>query len=137
MIIEEIRNIQSSKKDLRNFGLAVGTVCLGLGGLFFWKERPVWPWFGGFGLFLVCGGFLFPNVLKPLQKIWMSFAVVMGWIMTRIILSILFYLVITPISVIASLAGRRFLDQTDPSADSFWQQRGHDDTSKERCEKQY
>ena len=40
----------------------------------------------------------------------MTFAVILGWFMTRLILSILFYIIITPIGLIARIIGKDFLN---------------------------
>jgi hypothetical protein len=138
MLIDEIRAIPSSRRDLRNFGLVVGGVLLALALFLFWKERPAWPWLGGIGVCLVGLGLLLPSVLLPLQKVWMTLAVLMGWVMTRVILSVLFFLVLTPIALVAKVAGKRFLDRRHgESADSYWRPREDHSAGRERYEKQY
>jgi hypothetical protein len=138
MLREEIRNIKSTRRDLRNFGFAVGGVILALGFFLLLKERPAAPWLLGLGALLVGFGVLFPAPLKPLQKIWMSFAVVAGWVMTRIILSVLFYLIITPIGLLARIMGKRFLDLTwDDSVESYWNRRETERHAREQDEKQF
>jgi hypothetical protein len=124
MIIEEIRNIKSDRKDLRNFGLAVGSVLFIIGGVLLWRHRPAWPYFLGAGGALILLGLAVPRVLKPLQKAWMALAVVMGWVMTRVILGVLFYLVFTPIGLTARIFGKRFLDLgRKGKKDSYWNYR--------------
>ncbi|VAX32560.1 hypothetical protein MNBD_NITROSPIRAE02-710, partial [hydrothermal vent metagenome] len=92
MIIEEIRNIKSQKKDLRSFGLTIGIVAGLIGGLLLWRHKDHYPYFLAVsGIFIAFGLFL-PNLLKPLQKAWMTLAVLMGWVMTRLILFVLFFL---------------------------------------------
>ena len=39
----------------------------------------------------------------------MIFAAILGWIMTRVILSLVFYLIMTPIGLITRLLGEDFL----------------------------
>lgn len=138
MLIEEIKSIKSTKKDLRNFGLAVGAVLLIIGGLLFWKERPSHPYFLGIGSFLMASGLIFPGILKPFQKVWMALAVVLGWVMTRVILSLLFYLVFTPIGIIARLAGTRFLElKWDKKAKSYWNYKEDKEVDKSSYERQF
>lgn len=51
----------------------------------------------------------------------MGFAVIMGWIMSRLVLSILFFLVITPISILARVFNKKFLEiEFDKDADTYW-----------------
>ena len=124
MILEEIKNIKETKKDLRKFGITVGTVLVVFAGLLFWNEKETFLYFGIIGLFLVLSGLIIPVILKPLNKIWMTLAILMGWFMTRVILTILYYLVLTPIRILATLFGKNFLDLTiDKSTKSYWEVR--------------
>lgn len=121
MLIEEIKNIKSGKSDLRKFGITVGIVVGLIGGLLLWKDRESYPYFLTISVFLIVSGILFPKVLLPLQRVWMTIAVIMGWFMTRVILSILFYLVFTPIGLIARLMGKEFLElKIDKRRESYW-----------------
>ncbi len=134
MIAEDIRNIKSGKKDLRKFGLSVGAVLFALGCVLFWFGKPSYPYLLAVGLFLVVTGALFPRVLLPLQKVWMTFAVVMGWFMTRVILGVLFYLAFTSTGVVARAFGKHFLGTKKPQ-ESYWnyrKPRAHDRKSYER-----
>jgi multisubunit Na+/H+ antiporter MnhG subunit len=138
MLIEEIRGIRSDRRDLRNFGFVVGGVLLALASFLFWKDRPAWTWIGGIGAALVTLGAILPASLLPLQKVWMTLAVIMGWIMTRIILSVLFFLVLTPIGLIARATGKRFLERRlHREADSYWKVREDPAPGGEHYEKQY
>jgi hypothetical protein len=51
----------------------------------------------------------------------MALSVVMGFIMTRIIMVIIFYLIVTPLRLVASMAGKEFLDmKIDKNVKSYW-----------------
>lgn len=124
MILDEIKNIKSTPKKLREFGLLVGSVFCLVAGLFWWRGRPPYSYFLTPGLVLVVLGAVWPAVLKPLQKVWMTLAVLMGWFMTRVLLSALFYLAITPLGLILRLTGKDLLDQRlEPEKQSFWKPR--------------
>ncbi|HEB58177.1 MAG TPA: sxtJ [Gammaproteobacteria bacterium] len=94
---------EPSNKDLRSFGLLTGIIAAVLFGLFFpWllesETWPRWPWIvlgvlGGFGLLL-------PVVLKPVYYVWMYLGAGLGWVNTRIILGVIFYLLFTPIALV-------------------------------------
>ena len=49
-----------------------------------------------------------PSFLKPINKMWMTLAILMGWVMTRITLSILFYLGITPMGFYSTVVWKGF-----------------------------
>jgi len=124
MLLQEIRNIKSGKKELRQFGLSVGAVLLIIGGWLLWKQRPAFIYFAALGGFLVGGGLLVPIVLKPLFRVWMTFGVVMGFVMTRIILSILYFGVFTPTALVLKLLRKDLLEERwDKAAKSYWVKR--------------
>ena len=65
-----------------------------------------------------------PFVLKPIYWIWMIFATILGWIMTRIILSLLFYVIITPIGLILRMFGKQFLElKYNKNVNTYWNYR--------------
>lgn len=122
MILEEIKNIKESKKDLRKFGVTVGIVLLLVGIYLFWKNSDSYFYFGLIGVFLVLAGLLSPIVLKPLNKIWMTLAILMGLVMTRVILTILFFIGITSIRIISKIFRKEFLElKIDKSKESYWE----------------
>ena len=121
MIIEEIKSIKSGRKELRNFGIIVGIVLGLLGGVLSWRGRGYYFYFYILSIAFFFLSFIPPFLLKPIHKIWMTLAVLLGWFMTRVILSILFYLVITPIGLLLRLFGKDVLDlKFDRNADSYW-----------------
>lgn len=124
MIKEEIRHIKSDKKELRKFGITIGAVLIIISAFLYYYEKASYPYFAGFGLLHAALGLIYPNLLKQLHKFWMSLAVVLGFIMTRVILSLLFYLVFTPIRFIASLFGKKFIELSFKTGKkSYWNKR--------------
>ena len=124
MFKEEFKHINETKKDLRKFGITVGGVILAIGLVLFYFEKPSAIYFAVIGGLLILFGALFPNILKPINKIWMSLAIILGFIMSRVILIILFYLVLTPIALLAKLVGKKFMIlKYDKSAKSYWERR--------------
>ena len=137
-LIEEIKNIKSSKKDLRKFGITVGSVLVVLAIVFYFLDRSYFIYFGAAGLVLIIMGFISPVILKPLNKVWMGLAVVLGWLSSRIILIVVFYLVLTPISLIAKISGKKFLDlKYKTKGNSYWIKREIIKPDRSSYEKQY
>ena len=138
MISEEIKNIKESKKDLQKFGVTVGAVLIVIAGIMFWKGNQNFLYFGIAGLLLLLTGLVFPAILKPLNKAWMTLAILMGWVMTRVILTVLYYLVLTPIRIIAMLFKKNFLDlNIDKSAKSYWEIRKKSELKPSDYERQF
>jgi hypothetical protein len=138
MLREEIRNIRSEERDLRSFGIIFGVVTGVLAGLLWWKGKDIYALFVFLSIMFFFFGIIIPHVLKPLQKVWMTLALLMGFIMTRIILMILFYFMFTAIGLIGKLFGKRFLDlDVSASRDTYWRYRKKEAFDKVKYEKQF
>jgi hypothetical protein len=137
-MIEEIKNIKSEKGDIRKFGITVGTVLLIIAGLFFWKEKESFQLFLTIGLVLFVAGIAISIILKPFYWVWMVFSIILGWFMTRVILSLLFFVIITPIGLIARSFGKQFLNlKLDHSKQSYWNMRTVEASNTQSYENQF
>lgn len=120
-MIKEIRNIKSEKKHLRQFGLVMGGVLAVVGVILFLRHKDFYYYFFILSAIFVSFAVIIPVVLKPIQKLWMSFGIVMNYLVIRAVLTILFYLIMTFIGVVSRLLGKSLLDmQIDTAADSYW-----------------
>ena len=138
MLLDEIKNIQSSKQDLKKFGVTVGIALIILGCFLLWLEKDTYPYFLISGPVLIISGLFAPQLLKPIQITWMAIATILGWFMTRVILSILYYLIFTSIGLLAKLFGKRFLDiKIDKSQESYWNYRNSKSINKSDYERQF
>ena len=138
MIIEEIKNIKSGEKELRQFGVTLGIILALLGGLFFLRQKDCYFYFLGLSVIFLFLGLVAPLLLKPIQKIWMSLAILIGWFVTRIILIVLFYLLVTPIGILAKILGKNFLDtKFNRNVDSYWIARKSAAVERKSCENQF
>ena len=94
--------------ELRKFGLVTGAIVSALFGLLlpwiFDYSWPLWPWIvaGISGLW----GLVHPGSLFVIYRYWLKFGHVAGWINTRIILAIMFYLVFFPAGILMRLLGK-------------------------------
>ena len=138
MVIEDIKNIKQGKNELRKFGITMGIFLGLLGALFWWRDKYYY-----IHILIISSAFLFlgiftPVLLRPIQKVWMTLAILMGWFVTRVILSVLFFVVVTPIGLVARLVGKRFLDmELDKNKDSYWISKERVSLKKEDYEKQF
>jgi hypothetical protein len=137
-MFEEIKNIKSEKSDLQKFGIIIGIILLIISGFLFWKEKESFQIFLAIGITLFLTAIAIPRVLKPVYWIWMIFAIILGWFMTRLILSLLFYVVFTSIGLTLRFFGKQFLElRWDKSKDSYWNYRTTEHLKKENYEKQF
>ena len=72
-------------------------------------------------------GLLFPAAIKPIFVAWLTLAFPIGWVVSRVVLMLLFWGVMTPVGVALRLFGRDILDLRRPAgARTYW-------TAKERA----
>lgn len=135
-ILTELQNIKSTRSELKNFGLTVGVVLLGISiFISLTKGRaPVSPLV--VALFLIISSYFLPSILKPFQKLWMGLALVLGFFSTRIILTILFVLAIIPTGLVARLFHYDPLGLNNRRK-SYWREAGKTSGKRKYYEKQF
>ena len=137
-MIEELQNIKGTRENLRKFAITVTVVLAVIGVVLLWKNRAGYQYLWIVAVLLIVCGWAVPAILKPLYFVWLAFAALLGWIMTRVILGILFYIIFTPIGVIGRMLGKRFLDlRWKAAADSYWEYRKDSRLEPEHYEKQF
>ncbi len=141
-IRDEIQSLDTSRKALRQFGLVVGGVFVGIAAVVAWRhDWALGAWGMGLlsvGSVLMVLGLGAPKVLRPMYLVWMGLAVVLGFVMTRVLLTVVFVLVMVPIGLVLRLIGKDLLDRRpDPQAASYWKPKTYADDSAKRLEKYY
>lgn len=134
----EFKNIKSGKKELREFGIVIAIALTVLATIALWRGRATYPYLYAAAVVFAASGIAVPKMLTPLQKAWMAFSVAMGFVMSRVILSVIFYAVMTPIGLIMKAMGRDIIDERieKPKA-SYWHKRPEGLKAKESYEKQF
>ncbi len=114
--------LKSSFRPERDFGLIVGTVFALLGGWWLYRGKFgfVAPGFLTLGIVLLLSGAVFPKVLVLPRRLWMALAEVLSFIMTRVILALVFFLVATPIGIFKRLRGWDPLRRRAAPEPSYW-----------------
>ena len=136
-MIGELNTIKSSKKDLKNFGFTMGVIITIIGVFLLVRGKNLFIYFFCIGSILIILGGIIPVLLRPFYKAWMTFAVIIGWIMTRMILSVLFFSIITIIGIFARLLGKDFLNLKSESNESYWNIRNKEHELNQDYEKQF
>tara|TARA_B100001250_G_C19807560_1_gene794118 strand:- start:65 stop:478 length:414 start_codon:yes stop_codon:yes gene_type:complete len=135
---DDLKNIRKDNKSIRDFGILIGIILLIIAGILFYKERASYQLIIFLGITFIGLGLGKPIILKPFYSIWMCVAVVIGWFMTRLILGLLFYSVVSPISLILRLFGKQFLDLKPSLLNrSYWNYKGNNSISHQNYEKQF
>jgi len=115
-------NTQPDKQELRKFGLIfAGMFILVFVLLLPWiwgKPAPMWAWI--VAAVFAASGLLVPMALGPVYRLWMKIGHVLGWVNTRIILGLVFFLIFAPVALFFRLLGKDILKQRlDASASSY------------------
>lgn len=126
-------------RDLRIFGLVLpGSLAL-VGSLFFFVLGKqgfacvLW----GFGALTFVTAITGTRLGWPCYYLWMGFVYTISQVMGYSILTLIYYLVVTPIGLLGRLLGRdRLLRRRQNDVTSYWLD-SPDATSAERIEKQY
>lgn len=120
-----IRDDKSVKADLRKFGRVMAGAFAVITLIVFWRSG--WtqtPWVEGLGLIaaiFLALSLVWPKALIPIEWAWMKLAMVLNYIMTRVLLSLVFFLAVTPIGLIFKLLGKDLLGKRfDPNAKTYW-----------------
>jgi hypothetical protein len=125
-------------KEIRKFGLIalIFFGCLCMLGIIYKKPVPVYL-FGGLAL-LGFGFTVIPAQLKPVYAAWLKVAHFLGKINTAVILTLAYYLVLTPTALIKRISGGTPLPvKPDNKTTSYWVNRFVPAQPRERFSKRY
>ena len=65
--------------------------------------------------------FFRPQVLRPLNRLWFKFGILLSMIISPIVMGIIFFVTVTPIGLIRRIKNPDPLNQNfDPEAESYW-----------------
>ncbi len=124
--------------QIRKFG-AMALVFFGiLSSIGFWRDSPIPTYLFGCLALLGLGFLVLPAPLRPLYKGWLAFGQVIGRVFTTLMLTLAYYLVITPSGLLKRLlSGPPIAGTPDPSAASYWVARSEPAQPKERFYKRF
>jgi hypothetical protein len=119
-------NLNPTKKELRIFGLA-SLVFLAIIGWIVWRKTGSAAAAGGVasvGALVAILGFTVPRAIRPVFIALMVINYPIGWVVTHIVMAVIFYLVVTPLAVIMKLSGRDPMERRfEPTAKTYWKPR--------------
>lgn len=106
----------------REFGLLVGAIALALGSWWLYRGRfpTVAPWLAGAGGLLALLGLFLPRALRIPYQLWMGLAERISRVVTFLVLSIVWFLVLTPIGLAKRAFGWDPLGRRAAPAESYW-----------------
>lgn len=115
-------------KELRTFGWTVGGILVALSMVWWWRSpyasslgREI---VGAVGVVFIVSATVYPPALREVRAGWLILAHGMGWVNTRVLLTLFYYLVISPVGLAMRLFGRDPLDRRwSPDQPSYWTKR--------------
>ena len=125
-------------REIRRFGTIAFLFFACLAALGLWRQMLLPVFAFGFLSLTGIALLLFPYPLTPVYYMWLKIAHFIGSIITMLILTLAYYLVITPTALLKRLAGGRPISlKPDGNVSSYWITRSEPFQAKERFHKRY
>lgn len=110
-------------KPGRSFGLMLAALLLAAGVYRAWHGLPpaaTLAMLAVGALSATAAALLHPALLDPVARLWLRLGAILGMIVSPLVLAVIFFLLVTPIALIARLLGRDELRLKRPSGKSYW-----------------
>jgi cytochrome b subunit of formate dehydrogenase len=128
----------TDNREIRKFG-GIALVFFGfLSALGFFTNKPLPTYIFGFLTILGLGFIIIPSPLRPIYTTWLKIAHFIGRIVTTLILTLAYYMVITPSALIKRMiSGSPIPNRPNKQKASYWVDRIEPTQPKERFLKRY
>jgi len=118
-IRETLRSSRPTVLELRRFGIILAILVIALA-----ATAGVWP--PSFLLVSLAGivaliALVTPVALRPIHFLLMVLTIPIGWIISRSLLTILFFLIVTPTGFLIRILGKDPLERKRKSKGSYWE----------------
>ena len=133
------RRKKTEVRQALEFAAILALIGLVAGGISWWRGHPERAQlFAGIGV----GALAVALVLRPVWirffRLWMKMAEGMGWVMTRVILGLFYFLVLTPFGIVMRLLGKPTLDTAwHDGKSTYWVDKDPVEASIDRYAKRY
>jgi hypothetical protein len=144
-IIQEIKDeikavsVVPTKRDMNILAVLFLVIPCAVGAhLLYWRDSAYgWVWLA-IGIVLFLSRFI-PPLFSYIFGKWVALSIVLGYFISRILLTLIFFLVIMPTGFIMKLFGKDPMDRKlDPEAKTYWiKHEQPENNSIERYEKQF
>ncbi len=116
-------DFKPSNQRLKEFATGLSTLCLVAIPVTLYLTQEAWETVTGLGLgsasVFALARFFSPKALTPLYWLWMSVAMVLGAVLGPVILTLVYYFVLTPLALISRATGKVWLD-TGRQDTTYW-----------------
>ena len=104
----------------RSFGVVFFVVFLLISIYPFFNEGNIRIWSLLIAIIFLILGLLNSKLLTPINKVWFKFGLILGKIVSPVVMGIVFFAVITPISIIMKILRKDLLNLKYNSNKSYW-----------------
>ena len=125
-------------KQIRQFSVAMAVFLCVLGTVALIKGSGSYAVLYSVSVAFLVVGLAFPPAVKPVFRLWMKLARALGWLNTRLLLGLVFYLVFTPVALVFRVFRVDMLDRKiEPERKSYWHPRQSQDLKPEDYDRQF
>jgi hypothetical protein len=105
----------------RHFGLVFIILFAVLAAVSYFRDGHAYPWWLGLAAITAAITLAKPQLLRPFNILWMRLAALLHRIVSPVVLSAIFFLILAPIGIIQRLTGRDALRRKfDPNIRTYW-----------------
>ena len=104
----------------KSFGIVFSIVFLVIA---FWpmlNGNEINYWLLAISIVFLILGLINSKILTPLNKIWFKFGILLGNVVGPIVMGIIFFLIVTPTSIIMKILGKDVLNLKKNNNNSYW-----------------
>ncbi len=109
------------KSSEKSFGILFGIIfmLIAFWPLFYSKDIQLWSLVVA-SIFLIFA-FIKPNLLKKPNNLWIKFGEILGFIIAPIVMALIYFLILTPISLLLRISGKDLLNlKYEKKLKSYW-----------------
>jgi hypothetical protein len=108
----------------RSFGIVMTVAFAVMSLLNWWHDGHSWRWTGGIAVVFLAAALLYPAALKPLNRLWLKFGLLLHKVVTPIMIAFVFFGTVLPTGLVMRALGKDPLRlKRQPDANSYWIER--------------
>ena len=116
-----VRDENLTPGSTRSFGKVMAGAFAVVSAINYWHSGRIWPWTLALAVAFIVAAYVWPDALKPLNRLWFKLGLAMHRVVNPIVMGFLFYGCIVPTSLIMRAFNKDLLRlRRAPDAGSYW-----------------
>ena len=104
----------------KSFGIVFSIFFLIISIYLFLNKYPIYYWSLFVSIIFLILGLMNSKILSPLNLLWFKFGILLGKIVSPVVMGIIFFLVVTPISILLKIFGKDVLNLKFNNNKTYW-----------------